>query len=510
MSGGTPEAEELALYLRELTDGFTTRALEEEFGQGRTQWSEFRKGTKLIPLWLLQNVVKKQVTGPLREAKFQQGRELLEAAEAAATRARAARRPAGSQAELQLRLDDARKAQIEAQQMLMNTNQLVITLLEMVASLQSRCARLEHERDQALAAHSGSAPSIGEEIAATEQRIVAAEERLQRARHEREEAEDLRVVAHQRAEEHRIALAEKQRAQDPDVQTQGGDPAEAAHPLWEYDRVLEAADDQLDAHRREIDRLWEEVGVSDPQEAATQQVISGEVVRQDNADNVPSHTGIGQQPGQDSDSHQGGAAPGQPLQVFDAHRREMDRLWDEAGTRAPQEKERKPQAANGTVVHDGSADNPPPRQEGQPLSAQYLLDTQQDPELFRAVASPGRDASQVREQALRRSPAQFVELYTRVSEDEQAVMRAALEERSSGDRVAITILLRDAIHQHLRLPPRPHPRPQDRPANAAVLTPDIEVRCFVCAQPARTSRDQLLQHRSWSCTQCGTINKLPG
>ncbi|MGW2027565.1 AAA family ATPase [Streptomyces decoyicus] len=332
MSAGTPEAEELALYLRELTYGLTTRALEERFGQGRTQWSEFRKGSKLIPQWLLQNVAKALVTGPLWEAKFQQGRELLEAAEAAATRARAAKRPTGSQAELQLRLDDARKAQIKAQQMLMNANQLVIMLLGLVASLQSRCARLQRERDQALADYSGSASS---EIVVAEQRIVAAEERLQRARREREEAEDLRVIAHQRAEEHRIALHGKQSAQVPNADTVGGDTAEAAHPLWEYDQVLEAADAQLDEQRHEMDRLWKKVGTSDPQEQEGQQVITGEVVRQDSADNGSSHMVPVQRPGQDG--------------------RSDHRLWKEAGTNTRQTGER-PQASNGTVVRDSSAD----------------------------------------------------------------------------------------------------------------------------------------------------------
>jgi hypothetical protein len=134
-----------------------------------------------------------------------------------------------------------------------------------------------------------------------------------------------------------------------------------------------------------------------------------------------------------------------------------------------------------------------------PPTARQLTDIQQGPELFRAVANPERDTGQVREQARRRGPAQFVELCTRVSEDEQAVMRTALEERSSGDQAAITILLRDAIHQDLRLPPPPHHQPQDRPAHPSVLTSEmIGVRCSVCARPAWMSRD-LLQHQSWSC-----------
>ncbi|MEV7325257.1 WD40 repeat domain-containing protein [Streptomyces sp. NPDC093970] len=291
MVGGTPEAEELARYLRGLTSERTTRDLAARFGYGRTQWSEFLRGSKLIPSWLLRNVVMDLVDGPIRDAKLRQGCELLEAAEAAAAKASPTQRPAGSQAELELRLDDARKAQIEAQQTLMGTNQLVIMLLEMVSSLQRRCVRLEHERDQALAARGSSVPSIKEEIAETERRIVATEERLQRAREEREEAEDLRVTTHRVAEEHRMVLEEMQReaAQDSAVgrETLGGDDeAEEARPLWEYDRALEVADEQLTAHRRQMDRLWEEVGTGDSQRDGAQQVISGEVVRQDSADNA--------------------------------------------------------------------------------------------------------------------------------------------------------------------------------------------------------------------------------
>ncbi|WRZ96359.1 hypothetical protein OHB54_46255 (plasmid) [Streptomyces sp. NBC_01007] len=293
-TGATPEANELAEYLRELTKDFSTRALGERFEHGRNQWSEYRRGTKLIPLWLLENVVKKLVKGPTQQAKLQQGRELLMVAEEAGARLQANKRPQGGEAELLIRLDDARKGQIQAQQMLMGVNQLVSMLLVMISSLHERCVRLEHERDQALTETTSSTAvaEIRNQLAETELRLAETERRLHRARHEREEAENLRVAAHRIGEEHRLALEEKHRQTTRsgtttamvDVAVEDLVPDEEEAPLWAYDSALEKVDAQLSAHQRVIDELRGQVGLSTVQEEQDPQVIRGIVVRADNAD----------------------------------------------------------------------------------------------------------------------------------------------------------------------------------------------------------------------------------
>ncbi|WP_226487565.1 hypothetical protein [Streptomyces parvulus] len=540
MSGGTPEAEELAHFLRGITKGRTTRALAAEFGRGRTEWSEFLRGIKLIPLWVLENLVKGCVEGPIREARLQQGRELLEAAEAATVKASQTRRPGGSQAELELRLDDARKAQIEAQQTLMGTNQLVIMLLEMVASLQRRCVRLEHERDQALSGHGSSAPSIKKELAETERRIVATEERLQRAREEREEAEDLRVTTHRVAEEHRIALEEMRReaAQDSSAEmdtTGADDPDPQTRPLWEYDRALEVADEQLDAHARRMDRIREEVGLHDLPADESQQVVEGEVVRPDSADNPAPQRQTPQHRPEEGRAEGEGTGKVDRLQAFDAHRRYLDQLWDDAGITAGQIATK--HGLDSQVVRQTSTDNAQVRSElgKQPETGERVDRTAPGPEdighrtfpqeaasvdrspsrprsasdAVRAVSNTERDAGQVREQALHRSPAQFVELYMRVSESEQAVMRNALEERTSGDRVAITILLRDAIHHRRRLPPQPSAEQRSASSETPRRSNMFQVRCWSCSGPTQVNVERLLHRGSWSCPRCGAANKLP-
>jgi pyruvate/2-oxoglutarate dehydrogenase complex dihydrolipoamide acyltransferase (E2) component len=232
---------------------------------------------------------------------LQQGHELLMAAEEAAARSRANKRPHGSEAELHLRLDDARKGQIQAQEMLMGTNQLVSMLLVMLSSLHRRCVRLERERDQALARTTSSTESVSaiqSQLVETERRLADTEERLQRARSEREEVENLRAAMHSIAEEQRISMEETQyqttsagpipAMADVAVEDILADEEEA--PLWAYDSALEKADAQLSAHQRGIQELRAQVGSSSIQAAQDPQVIRGTVVRADTADTAEGTT----------------------------------------------------------------------------------------------------------------------------------------------------------------------------------------------------------------------------
>ena len=76
----------------------------------------------------------------------------------------------------------------------MGTTRIVFLLLHMVASLQDRCRTLEDQRSRQLTEY--------------QQRLQQTEDRLLRARRQREETEDLRIAAQQLAEQHRRALEE--------------------------------------------------------------------------------------------------------------------------------------------------------------------------------------------------------------------------------------------------------------------------------------------------------------
>lgn len=94
------------------------------------------------------------------------------------------------------------------------------------------------------------------------------------------------------------------------------------------------------------------------------------------------------------------------------------------------------------VFDNGPQQNP----QTAPATAPTRSLPDRNPALIRAVKNPQRDAEQIREQALQRSPAQFLELYARVGEHERAVMLAVLRERTSSGQKAIRVHLGDALH----------------------------------------------------------------
>lgn len=59
--GATEEANELARFLRELTDGMRLRALADRYPCGRTLWGDYRLGAQVIPLPRLNTVIKDRV-----------------------------------------------------------------------------------------------------------------------------------------------------------------------------------------------------------------------------------------------------------------------------------------------------------------------------------------------------------------------------------------------------------------------------------------------------------------
>ncbi|KOX22355.1 hypothetical protein ADK67_24325 [Saccharothrix sp. NRRL B-16348] len=84
LKGATAAANELAVFVRQLTKDQTVRQLAVRYMGGRTAWSLYRSGAQVIPLHLLEQVVKDRVPD-------QAGRELL------LTRARSLHRRAAAE-----------------------------------------------------------------------------------------------------------------------------------------------------------------------------------------------------------------------------------------------------------------------------------------------------------------------------------------------------------------------------------------------------------------------------
>ncbi|MFI1205652.1 hypothetical protein ACH4VR_40580 [Streptomyces sp. NPDC020883] len=303
MDGDTPQAQELATWLRKLTHGLGQRDLEKKFAYGKTTWGEFLMGRKLIPSWLLEDLVNALVREPrARQRQLQRGQELLRAAEKAAlekTVLKEEEPASGSETQLRIRLDEARQGQLQAQETLLSTTQIIYTLLAVVASLRERCAVLEKERDRLAERIPATVAEVQQQLAESERRLADTETRLERARREREEAEELRIEAQLIAQKHRRALEQFQQRgrrrpaeEDSDEQAPGESPSSAVNELpelWEYDQVLAAADRQLDAHDAQITALRRHMGLTLAcSDAEPDRVVVGEVVRNQAADNPDS------------------------------------------------------------------------------------------------------------------------------------------------------------------------------------------------------------------------------
>ncbi|MGW1641481.1 hypothetical protein [Streptomyces lavendulae] len=302
LQGETPQAEELALWLSRLTKSLSLRELEEGFDYGRTQWGQFRRGEKLIPLWLLEKVVRTLVAEPRRQQMLlDEGRGLLDAAEAAAAgRLPTPSGPPGPQTSgtLQLRLDDARRGQMKAERTLFQVSQLVMMLLTMVGSLQERCQTLE----EAQRATVREAPGDGvvKELEETRQRLVQAEAQLEQARREREDAEEIRLGAHLLAAQHERELAELARLETAGIDLPARatepqtpqDPVEALGlaPLYEYDAVLERSAAQLIATGHDLGALRDELGLSAEEElpgTTPEETVRGQSADEDDSYELP-------------------------------------------------------------------------------------------------------------------------------------------------------------------------------------------------------------------------------
>ncbi|MEU5599188.1 hypothetical protein [Streptomyces sp. NPDC020298] len=285
----TPQAKELAGWLKDLTRGLTLRdlAADPRLKYGRTTWGEFLKGRKLIPSWLLEDLVKALVRERrAREHHREHGLKLWHAAAETSVGPQgpaAPGPPSSTVTELQLRLDDARKGQLQAQEALLGLNRLIYMLLHVIANLQNDCSTLEREGGDARA-----------QLLDYQHRLAQSEARLERAQRDRENAEELRIEALRQAEKDRRALERLQAAERQQQAPHDGTDDHAGDTswtmpgrspdLWEYDRLLEQADAQLDAHEAQMDAAREQLGIQPAEPTSSATVLTGEVVRTTSAD----------------------------------------------------------------------------------------------------------------------------------------------------------------------------------------------------------------------------------
>ncbi|MEV6406630.1 tetratricopeptide repeat protein [Streptomyces bobili] len=272
LKGETPQADELAQWLRALTRGVSQRDLAQLLHIGKTLCSEYLNGSKLIPEDMLDRLVDACVPDiRLREQRRDAGRMRRQRA-VEATQGKPSVPPllqgARTPAELHLRLDDARRGQLAAQEKTFQAERMVGVLLSLVASLQERCARLEAERERAASVVRGE---LQHELEQSELRLESARTLLEEARREREQAEEIRLAAHRMVERERQALKDAEEEPRP-----AADSEDAAEPgvtglrledlglaaLHDVDRVLHASSAQLAAQAQELDALGEHVGLA--------------------------------------------------------------------------------------------------------------------------------------------------------------------------------------------------------------------------------------------------------
>ncbi|MEU0119428.1 tetratricopeptide repeat protein [Streptomyces bobili] len=272
LKGETPQADELAQWLRALTRGVSQRDLAQLLHIGKTLCGEYLNGSKLIPEDMIDRLVDACVPEiRLREQRRDAGRLRRQRAVEAA-RGKPAVPPllqrSRTPAELHLRLDDARRGQLAAQEKTFQAERMVGLLLSLVASLQERCARLEAERERAASVVRGE---LQHELEQSELRLESARTLLEEARREREQAEEIRLAAHRMVERERQALKDAEEEPRP-----AADSEDAAEPgvtglrledlglaaLHDVDRVLDASSAQLAAQAQELDALGEHVGLA--------------------------------------------------------------------------------------------------------------------------------------------------------------------------------------------------------------------------------------------------------
>ncbi|WP_030301610.1 hypothetical protein [Streptomyces katrae] len=163
--GETVQANALAVFLRGMTEGRTVRELAKSYGAGKTSWSDYRSGAKIIPLDLLKHVVFGRVRDERGRAELWRRARELHAAACAAEDGRA--RSEGGRETAPETWETLRRARRQADTELAQSEEALRTLLGLTA-------RLQKELDDAIArAEGGPAVSAEPEPQQVERRADA-------------------------------------------------------------------------------------------------------------------------------------------------------------------------------------------------------------------------------------------------------------------------------------------------------------------------------------------------
>ncbi|MGW8777205.1 transporter substrate-binding domain-containing protein [Streptomyces sp. NPDC055796] len=264
LRGETEQANELARWLRRVTNGVGVRRLEADFPYSKSMWSQFRNGSRLLPRDLLGQVVSRYLHEPaMRQRQLDVGLRLLDAALRSAdalpdrgTELKPVARPPhlDALAQAALRLDDARLRQMEVMRRLADSERRCERLENLVTALEQRCVLLERQRDRARDEVRGELQRALEMSAEYRRQ---ANHKLKRARLARMEAYELRLAA-----EAQVARAQLDLPRDSLAEAGGGTalvpPSETARNLASLDGLvpaLHAIDEEMDEHDRGMDAL---------------------------------------------------------------------------------------------------------------------------------------------------------------------------------------------------------------------------------------------------------------
>ncbi len=306
LKGRTAQADAFAMWLRNVTAGVAVRTLETDFRYGKSSWSEFRDGSRLPPVGLVEQVASRYVRESTRRARcLADGLRLLEAAQEAAraldgerqhdlsVRSSVPGRAEDPALAAYLRLDDARVQQIEAMERLAVSERQRRELEDTVSFLQERCTLLESERDRA---REHIHAELQQELQMSLEYKRQADEKLEQARRAEEKAYVLRLAAEKQVTVERLALREiyqQDLVQGSASQTSMGasiiDELKLP-PLNQIHAFLEAKQQQLDAQDHDLAHLDGRIGRSTGQadlSTAPTPLVRGHVVHDAHHESMP-------------------------------------------------------------------------------------------------------------------------------------------------------------------------------------------------------------------------------
>ncbi|MGW2183454.1 RICIN domain-containing protein [Streptomyces sp. NPDC001732] len=260
LKGQTEQANALAAFLRNLTKDFTVRELAERYKISKTSWGEYRAGTKMIELHLLQQVVRDLVRDErVRSAVTARAEELHQLAKTAesSTPPPTALRTGGEPPDQVLRAADAEVRE---------SKELLQALREVIAHLQAAPptpSKPNAPDGTGNPDHPPAASALGE---ATEQ--LARMEELQAT------AESVRARAREQLETHEAAETDA-----PPPSRELVAPTPVTEPsLAEIALMLAQVRTALDAQRQDISELATRIGLPLRIPASSPAVVSGEVL----------------------------------------------------------------------------------------------------------------------------------------------------------------------------------------------------------------------------------------